>query len=193
MLREMSLDDWSQAEALARAYLKTEKNAVEPISFRWFENTPFLVAGWWPGNGGVRVLVYDGKVQTARGMAALPGYFEFLGADRLRALPVGSLDNVLYTFGVSAPDRSEVGPPWRKGVEDYQDLFPVITEHDGVLEYVVHYVEVDPPLPSGMGGSKAPGPLVLQRWSLQLFPVRPDLDWEMQGKIERPNPPLKLV
>jgi hypothetical protein len=179
--------DWLQAEEIAREYLKTEKGASEPISIRRFEETPFLLGAQW-AEGGARVLVYDEKVQTTRGAAALPGYFEFLGVERLRQLSVDDLWDLLYSLGAHHPARPDVGPTW-EDQELYQDLFPVIAEEDQILRYIVHHVEVDPPGP--FGGSKPLDlPLVLQRWSLQLYPPRPDLDWELEERIERPPLPL---
>jgi hypothetical protein len=181
-------EDWSTAEALARDYLVHERGVSEEISFRRFEPTPFLLGAWWNGGGGARVLVYNRKVQTARGIAALPPYLSFLGEERVRTLSIEFLDTLLYTFGVSAPERPDVGAPWRR-TSHYPDLFPVIADRDGVLAYVVHYVEVHPPGPFG-GSKPLDWPLVLQRWSLQLHPVRPGLDWQLEERVERPRPPI---
>lgn len=115
-------DDWPKAEALAAQYVKAEKHAVDPISFRRVEAAPFLLAAWWDG-GGVYVLVYGGKVHTERGAAALPQFFEHLGEARLRALAsnIDMLDSVLQSLEASqpvaprhqrraAPSRSRSGP-----------------------------------------------------------------------------------
>jgi hypothetical protein len=138
--------------------------------------------------GGARVLVYGGRVQTARGIAALPPYLAFLGEERLRTLSIEFLDTLLNTLDASGPTSPGVGGAWRAG-SHYPDLFPVIAERAGALEYVVHRIEVAPPGP--LAGSKPPNqPLVLQRWSLQLHPVRSDLDWKLEESIERPGPPI---
>lgn len=200
----VTAEDWSKAEALAIPYLKKEKNASEPISFLRFEAMPFLLGAWWEGGEGY-ALVYGDKIHTERGVAALPQFFEFLGEARLRALSVDLLDRMLGILGASKPAPSDVGGPWRHS-EHYQDLFPTILDRDGVLTYVVHFIQVARPLPPELGGPPAPPgspppprggrpgglPLVLQRWSLQLFPVPPDLDWKLEGRVERANPPVKF-
>jgi hypothetical protein len=182
----ITAEDWITAETIARTYLKAEQKAAEPISLRRFETTPFLFGARWSG-GGARVLVYDGKVQTTHGAAALSPYFRFLGEARLRGLTVDLLDNLLMTLGIAAPEAHDVGAPW-EGAAHYQDLFPAIVDKDGVVKYVVHYVEAEPPSEGPGPGSKGPAPLVLQRWSLQLVPVLPAVDWKLEGRVERPQP-----
>lgn len=189
------IEDWSTAESLAIEYLKTEMQVQRPISLRHFDQAPFLLAAWWEG-GGAYVLVYGGKVHTTRGVAALPGFFAFLGAARLRAFSIDELDGVLHALGASRPTPPDVGAPWRDQ-DLYQDLFPRIVEQDGVLKYIVHYVQVALPLPPELGGprtgSRAPGwPMTLQKWSLQLFPPVKDLDWRLEGRVQRPAPPERI-
>jgi hypothetical protein len=198
-----SAEDWSKAETLALEYLKNEMKVSAPISFRRFEATPFLLAAWWDG-GGTRVLVYGGKIHRERGAAALPGYFEFLGATRLRTLSVDLLDGMLQALGASRPTPPDVGAAWAAS-DHYRDLFPAVVDTDGILKYVVHFVQVQRPLPPELGGPPAPSgqpppkggrpgglTLVLQRWSLQLFPVKPALDWKLEGRVERATPPVKF-
>ena len=68
-----------------------------------------------------------------------------------------------------------------------------MVDKDGVLKYVVHVIDKGPvqthgpgePLPPHLGGMPGDAPLVLQRWSLQLFPVKHDLDWKLEGRVER--------
>jgi hypothetical protein len=191
----VTAEDWSKAEALALQYLQTEQHPPEPISLRRFEATPFLFGAWWTG-GGTHVLVYDGKVHPERGVAALPGYFQFLGPARLSAINLELLDGMLQALDASRPVRPDLGQMWR-WVEDYKDLLPTLRDHDGTLAYVVHFVVVAAPLPPPLGGppglmrrpggSRLSDKLVLQRWSLQLAPVVPDLDWKFEQRIERPE------
>lgn len=200
-------DDWPKAEALAAQYVKAEKHAVDPISFRRVEAAPFLLAAWWDG-GGVYVLVYGGKVHTERGAAALPQFFEHLGEARLRALAsnIDMLDSVLQSLEASQPVAPGISGVLRR-VDHDQDLFPQLVDEDGVISYVVHCWETyggplpplgaPPPPPGGPppppGGSIAFGtPMGLQRWSLQLYPVTPNLDWKREARVERPRPPLKM-
>lgn len=182
-----SPDDWSKAEALATAYLKTKKKAVEPIEVVRAELTPFLFAARWADGNGY-VLVFDGKVQTERGLSILPSYFAFLGEKRLRALPVGKVRGLLEILDA---DPKGVGPLWEGGGGN-KDLAPAIVDRDGVLKYVVHYRD---PAPKGpLSGTKPPGSLLyFTRLSLQLFPHVPDLAWKSEERIERPAPGPGLV
>lgn len=204
-------EDWSKAEALAGEHLKTDKHVSAPISFHRLHATPFLLKAWWAGADGKEaaehVLVYDGKIHRERGTAALPSYFEFLGAAHLRTLSIDDVDTLLVALGPYRPAAPDVGAPWRYQ-QAYEDLYPAILEKDGVLKYVVHYVEVMPPSlpvpgeppppfpgappPPPGGGKPGDAPLVLQRWSLQLFPVVPNLDWKLEGRVERARPPVHV-
>lgn len=192
--------DWTQAEALAIEYFKATQKVGVPITFRRFDATPYLLAGWWVKDGvkgGGIVLVYDGKVQNPHGIADLPAYLTFLGDSRIHALDVEFLDNLLEVFKVARPTDDTAGIPWNASPA-YKDLYPRISTNDGVVKYVVHYVERQPPLPPGLrGGPPAPGgglpnpqggPLVLQRWSLQLFPVVSPLAWKLEERVEKPRP-----
>ena len=187
-------DDWKHAEALVTDYVKTTQQVTEPLQFRRFDATPLLLAAWW-SNGQVRVLVYDGKIQEPRGIQDLPAYLTFLGEARIRALDTNFLSNLLMTFKASRPSDQTAGIPWSASPA-YKELYPAITQTDGVVKYVVHYVQKDVPLPPGIhSGPPAPGgpanpqgPMTLQRWSLQLFPVVSDLAWKLEDRVERPRP-----
>ncbi len=187
----VTADDWSKAETIATAYLKKEKHAVEPITFYRNDTMPFIVGVSWNG-GDATVLVYNGKVQTARGMKALPAYFMFLGVDRLRKYTIDEMIGLLGVFEADQP--AHVGDPWSDAAK-YPELNPAIVDKDGVVKYVVHFIDQgpvqrhgpgEPPLPH-LGGMPGDAPLVLQRWSLQLFPVKHDLAWKLEGRVERPH------
>ncbi len=206
-------EDWAKAEALALPYLKAEKHAVDPISFSRFEATPFLLGAWWTG-GEAHVLIHGGKIHPERGVAALPGLFASLGPARLRAIDVDLLDGALLALGASQPTAPGTGGMLRR-VDHDQDLFPKVVEANGVITYVVHCFEVRPPNPPGLTGGGPPPPAggppppsggppppsgggriitgtqVLQRWTLQLHPVPAQLDWKLEGRVERPVPPAK--
>lgn len=218
----VTAEDWAKAESLATEYVKREKNAKDPISFRRFEYAPFLVGCMWEG-GEAAVLVYGDKIRPQRGPTALAPYFEFLGAARLRVLTPAQLDRILGLLA-AMPDLSRLGRPWRDNFAAYPDLYPAVIEKDGVIKYVVHYLAgSSPPLPrtsspppggpppgipspgalpppggrpmgggppSG-GGRVLGGPLVFQRWTLQLHPPVPDLDWKVEETFERPDPDKK--
>ncbi len=185
----VTADDWSKAETIATPYLKKEKHAVEPIAFHRNDTMPFILGASWNG-GDATVLVYDGKVQTARGMKALSAYFMFLGVDRLRKYSMDEMVGLLGVFEAGQP--AHVGDPWSDAAK-YPELNPAIVDKDGVVKYVLHFIDKgpaptqvpgDPPLPRP-GGRPADAPLVLQRWSLQLFPVKNNLAWKFEGRVER--------
>jgi hypothetical protein len=182
-------EDWKAAETLATEHLETTRNVSDPITFRRFVATPFLLGAWW-SNGGATVLVFDGKVQEPRGIADLPAYLTFLGEARTRALDVEFLDNLLEVFKAARPADDSAGIPWTVS-SSYPELHPTISQSSALVKYVGHYVERRPALPLGLrGGPPAPGgPLVLQRWSLQLFPVVSSLEWKFEGRVEKPRPP----
>jgi len=190
-------EDWKAAETLAAAHIETTQRVSDPITFRRFAVTPFLLGAWW-SNGGATVLVYDGKVRESRSIADLPAYLTFLGETRTRALDVEFLDNLLEVFKAARPTDESAGIPWRVS-SSYKELYPTISQSNGLVKYVVHYVEQRPPLPPGLqGGPPAPGgglpnpqcgPLVLQRWSLQLVPVVSSLEWKLEERVEKARPP----
>lgn len=202
----VTAQDWAKAEALAIEYVKRESNALDPISFRRFEYAPFLLGSWWTG-GEAYVLVYGGQVHAERGVAALPGYFASLGAARLRVLTPDQLDRMLGILGADTPEVMP-GAQWRNHFPYYEDLYPAVVENDGVIKYVIHYVQGAPaPLPRGGGpapggpppGGRPPGPspgggrviggpLRLQHWSLQLSPPDPNVRWMHEESFERPDP-----
>jgi hypothetical protein len=181
----MSTDDWPKAEALASNFLKNERKAAEPLELHRVEQFPFLIAARW-SDGEEYVLVFDGKVQTARGVAALPAYLTYLGEARLRALPVGTVAGLLEILGAAKPTKASVGRLWASGTKSNEDLVPAVVDNAGTLKYVVHFVEASPSFPPG--GSKPASNLVLERWSLQLFPVVSNLDWKKEATVERPMP-----
>ena len=182
-------DDWANAEALAIEYVKTELHASQPIGFRRIEQFPFLIHTWWD-NKGTSVLVYDNKVQTARGAAALPPYLQFLGESRVRGLSIDDVETLLEVLGTARPSSS-LGL-WSRHAASYPDLHPAIVDTNGRRAYVAHFFDIDPPLPRGLGGSRAPGPLVLHRWSFPLWPVAPTDGWKPEGHIERPRPEVRV-
>jgi hypothetical protein len=154
---------------------------------------PFILGASWTG-GEATVVVYDGKVQIARGVEALPTYFTFLGLERLRRYSIDEMVGLLSLFGAGQPTTSNVGDAWSDGAK-YPELNPAIVDVGGVVKYVVHFIDRGPvqthgpgePPPPHIGGMPGDAPLVLQRWSLQLFPAMHDLDWKREGRVERPH------
>lgn len=213
----MTAADWAKAEALATEYVKREKSAIDPVEFRRFEYAPFLLGSWWPG-GEAFVLVYGDKIHPERGVAALPEFFAFLGAARLRVLAPDQLDRMLGILKADTPEPMP-GAQWRSNFAAYEELYPAVVETDETIKYVMHYLQgapapipraSSPPPPGGRSpppGGRPPGggpprggappaaggrpggqSLNLQRWSLQLYPPLPDVRWKMEGAFERPGP-----
>lgn len=187
-----SNEEWGRAQAIALGYLKTDKLVAAAISVRWYEWAPFLFSCWWDG-GQARVLVYDGVVHPERGVAALPGFFASLGEARLRAMTVGQLDGLLQGLEAGVGHPAKPRAVWDR-TGKHEELYPVLRDEDGVLSYVGHYIvpyePFVPPPTSGprppFGGSRAPGwQVVFEKWSLQLWPVVPDLAWKLEAKVER--------
>ena len=175
-------DDWTKAEALARDYLKREKAATDPLEIYRFEIAPFLFGARW-SEGDAFVVVFDGRIQTARGVALFQSWFAAMGEARIRGIPPSTVGGLFQNF--DALPRG-IGAIWSSGHTD-QDLFPAIVEDRGVLKYVMHCLDS---APTGLiSGSKAWGTFALTRWSLQLFPVVADLEWKREDRIERPTPP----
>lgn len=79
------------AAACGGRHIETTQKVSDPITFRRFAATPFLLGAWWSSGGvkgGATVLVCDGIVQSPHGIADLPACLTFLGETRTRALDV---------------------------------------------------------------------------------------------------------
>lgn len=202
----MTEEEWATAEALAVAYVRAERAAVDPISFRRYEYAPGLVAVWWPG-GEAYVLVYDGTIHHERGSEAVAAYCRFLGPERLRRLAPTQLDRLLGILDAPGPDPAQFTNCWREQFQHYEDLHPAVVESAGVIKYVLHYIggafrplppagapRMGGPPPGGRppggsapvgGGAIIGGPLRFQRWSIQLYPPVPDVSWQLEESFER--------
>lgn len=213
----ITAEGWAKAEALASEYVKREKSAKDPVSLQRYDYAPYLVAAFWQG-GEAFVLVYGDTIHTERGAAALPPYFEFLGPSRLRALTPSQLDRLLGIIGVSIPNVSQLGRPWKDSFKDYPDLYPAVVENDGVIKYVLHYLGGSaPPIPPRGGpppgapprgapplggpppGAPPPGgsapsggaPVITGKLTFQRWSLQlypPIADWKLEETFERPDP-----
>lgn len=180
-----SHEEWTHAQAVASAYLENERHVTAQISFAWYEHAPFFFGAWWTG-GEAFVLVLDGAVQTARGLAALPPFFTALGVERLRAMEPSQLHRIIAALDADL-HRPGLEGPWRHATK-FPELNDELRDHDGVLSYVTHHLCRPLPLPGPPVGSMRPGaPIQFARHRLQLHPVLPDLAWTFEAMVEKPR------
>ena len=181
-----TLADWERAETLVVARVKTLPQIRQPYVLYRLAHTPFLFQGNWEGPPD-HLLVYDGKIQSTAGLTAFAPYLASLGVARLKAIPIGNFENLLGFFGVRSP-RKDIGGAWTSD-RNLVDLNAGMEEVGGVLRYQAHFrvLETLPFSPFGPGSMIPGAPMRFERWSLQLHPVPPYLDWKFQAHVERPQ------